>query len=474
MSRLPPGPTSIGLFDHLRAALSSPVPLLKRCAARYGDPFRIPTNTRPLTFTGDPEAIRAIYTADPDTFDVWGTKAVEPVFGTTSLVVSAGERHKRDRKLLTPPFHGSAMRAHGATIAQIAARAAAQWTPGRPFSMLEATQSIALDIIVRVVFGVEGDARTQRTREAVLRLIDSFHPVIFIFPAVRRELGGFGPWAQNRRRTAALDALLGEEIDARRGAIDARQDILSMMLRARYDDGAAMSTAELTDQLRTLLFAGHETTAVALAWAFYWLHREPEALARLRDELDALGPEPAPEALASLPYLEAVCQETLRMHPPVVDVARVPRRPFDLVGYTIPAGEGVCPSPLLLHMREDLYPEPERFRPSRFLDRKLSPFDYIPFGGGARRCLGAAFAMYEMKVVLGTVLRAHRLRLARPASHAPVQHVRRGITLGPNRGIEMVLEGSQSSQSSQSSERANRNDRPARRVDKECGRAHPA
>jgi cytochrome P450 family 110 len=438
MGTVPPGPKSFFGIDFIQAAFFSPMPVLKRMVAKYGDPFRIATQSGPLTLTGHPEAIRTLYTADPDSFDVWGGDVGEPVFGRTSLVVSSGARHRRDRKLLTPPFNAGSMRAYGAIIAEAAEEAAQRWSPERRFLMLDTTQDIALDVIVRVVFGIEGAERVAKTRAAVLRLIESLNPLFFVFMSLRRDFGGFGPWARYRRALEALNALLGEEIRTRRAEPTERTDILSLMLRARYDDGSAMSDTELVDQLRTLLFAGHETTAVALAWVFYWLHKEPPTLERLLGEIDALGPDAEVDALASLPYLEAVCLEGLRIHPPVVDVGRVTRAPFDLMGYTIPAGEGICPSPLLLHMREEIYPEPERFRPERFIERKFTPFEYIPFGGGSRRCLGAAFALYEMKIVVGTLLRAYRLRLV---SDAPIVHVRRGITMGPRGGVPMLMVG---------------------------------
>ncbi|WP_437776461.1 cytochrome P450 [Sorangium sp. So ce1097] len=438
MGNLPPGPSSFSLVDFIRAGFISAEPVLKRYAAQLGPTFRLTSAAGMLTITGDPEAIRAIYTADPDAFDVWAVDLTEPVFGRSSVVVTAGARHRRDRKLLAPPFSAGAMRNYGTAIADIALGVGSRWRPGRSFSMLAATQAIALDVIVRVVFGVRGEERVGRTRAAVLRLVESLSPSFLVFPALRREFGGFGPYARNQRAARALDALLIEEIRARRAAGDASQDILGLMMSARHDDGEGMSDVEIADQLRAILFAGHETTAMSLAWAMYWLHREPAVLARVVDEIDALGPAPAPEALASLPYLEAVCLEALRIHPPVVDVARVVKGPFELAGYTIPAGEAISASPLLLHGREDLYPSPERFRPSRFLERKFSPFEFIAFGGGARRCLGAAFAMVEMKVVLGTILGRYRLRLE---SQAPIRHVRRGITMGPSGGVAMILEG---------------------------------
>ncbi|WP_437619917.1 cytochrome P450 [Sorangium sp. So ce1151] len=446
MGNLPPGPTSFSLVDYIRSGFISPEPMFRRYTAAYGPTFRVKSTSGMLTITGDPEAIRAIYTADPDGFDVWGAQLTEPVFGTSSVVVTTGARHRRDRKLLGPPFSAGAMRGYGKAIADVSLDVASRWRPGRSFSMLAATQAIALDVIVRVVFGVKGEARVVRTREAVLELIESLSPSFIILRALRREFAGFGPYARNQRAARALEALLLEEIRTRRAASDASQDILGLMMRARHDDGGGMSDVEIADQLRALLFAGHETTAMSLGWAMYWLHREPAVLARLLDEIDALGPAPGPDALASLPYLEAVCLEALRIHPPVVDVGRVVKRPFQLNGHTIPAGEAVAASPLLLHGREDLYPSPEQFRPSRFLERKFSPFEFIAFGGGARRCLGAAFAMYEMKVVLGTILGRYRLRLE---SQAPVRHVRRGLTMGPSGRVAMIMDGERESRAAE-------------------------
>jgi cytochrome P450 len=413
------------------------VPLLRRLTAEHGDPIRIPTRAGPTTYTGDPEAIRAVYTADPDVFGVRAVNATAPILGRTSLAVSTGEQHRRARKLLAPPFNAGTMRAYGAAMVAAARAAAAPWVRERPFSMLEIAQSIALDVIVRVVFGMEGEERVRRTRAAVLRLIDSMSPAIFLFPKIRRHFLGLGPWARFQRASSALDALLLEQIRARRAAPHERQDILSLLVSVRDEDGRAMEDAALVEQLRTLLFAGHETTATAMAWAMYWLHREPGVLARALEEIDALGAEPAPDALASLPFLEATCFEALRMHPPVVEVGRTTQQPFPLGRYTVPAGEAIVPSPILLHAREDLYPNPDRFQPERFLSWKPSPFEFIPFGGGSKRCLGAAFAMYEMKVVLGTLLHENRLRLV---SEAPIQYVRRGITMGPKGGVPMVLE----------------------------------
>lgn len=434
---LPPGPRWLRPLNFLQAGLTPPVPVLARLAARYGDPFRVSYFSRPVTFTGNPDALRAIYTASPDCFDVWGGSFIEPVFGATSVVVISGERHRQDRNLLAPAFSGPAMRAYRETMAAVAEEKMAQVDIARPFLMLDVTQRITLDIMIRVVFGMQDEARITRTRAAVLELIESLHVILFLFPPARRVLGNHGPWARNRRAVEALSALLLEQMRARRVSVTPGQDLLGRMLAARYDDGSAMGEAQVLDQLRGLLFAGHEATATVLAWIFHWLGREPEIFERVAQEIDDLGAEPAPEALAALPYLEAVCKECLRLYPPVVDPARVVRAPFELLGYTIPAGEVLRASSALLHSRPELYPEPGRFRPERFLEHRYSPFEYIPFGGGARRCLGAAFAMYEMKVVVATILRSHSLRLL---DTRPVAHTRRALSLGPQGGIPMVVQ----------------------------------
>ena len=439
MNRLPPGPRRAMSRHFFSAGVVPPAPVLKKLAERYGDTFRVPYLTGPVTYTGNPEALRAIYGADPSSFDVWGVEATRPVFGAGSVAVTQGDQHRRDRKMLAPAFQGS-MRAFGPTMARVARTESEHWGVGQPFSMLESTQSITLNIILEVIFGIDDPQRLQRTRNAVRELIDSIHPALLFFPALRRNFGGFGPWARNCRAVAGLNAILSQEIEERKAGKADDKSVLGRMLAARYEDGSAVPEADLLDQLRGLLFAGHETSATVLAWIFYWIAREPEIHTRVLEEIATIGSDSDPDAFTKLPYLEAVCLEALRLYPPVVDPSRIPRAPFQILDYTIPAGEAIRPSPMLLHAREDLYPEADKFRPERFLERKFSIFEFIPFGGGARRCLGASFALYEMKVVLatiaGSVLKQHRLELL---DRRPMRHVRRGLTLGPEGTVPMVL-----------------------------------
>jgi cytochrome P450 len=438
MERLPPGPKRLGPIECFQGGAIPSFARIEQLGEIYGDTFRLPYRSGAITLTGNPEAIRSLYTADPDGFEVWGGNATEPVFGTGSLVVASGPRHRADRRLLSPHFSASWVENYSETIAAIARSAAARWVAGRRFSMLRAAQEITLEVIMRLIFGVQGEERVRRTRAAVLELIESTSPLLVALPMLRRNFGGIGPWARSRRAVCALNALLSEQIRERTGPPEERQDILSRLLSARYDDGSAMEQSVILDQLRGLLFAGHDTTAMTLTWALVRLHREPRALAELLAELDRLGPAPAAQTFTTLPFLDAVCCEVLRLHPPVVDVARIVRRPFRLLDFVIPAGEAIRATLPLLHMREDLYPGPARFRPERFLERKFSPFEFIPFGGGPRRCLGAAFAMHEMKIVLGTILQRYVLRLA---GRTPATSVRRGLTMGPGDDVPMVVCG---------------------------------
>lgn len=434
-SQLPPGPRFIFPIHFFY----EPDAYLARCAARYGDVLTIPNpfGGRDVLL-GSPETVRALFTADPDLFEVALVELSAPLIGSDSLILQSGQRHRQERKLMTPPFHGERMRAYGELMAEITERHIARWQPGRPFPVLDTTQAISLEVILRAVFGVETDDRVARVRDAVLDYVNAFSPLLVFFPALRRDFAGLGPWARFCRAKQALDQLLYGEID-RRGAGPPGEDILSLLLSARYDDGSAFTREQVHDQLITLLFAGHETTAISLAWALYFLHRHPDVLARLRAELRALGDHPAPEAIAENPLLGAVCHETLRLRPllPILPIRRL-RRPFQVGGYTLPPGMGVTASPGLLHRRPDLYPQPDRFQPERFLRRAPAPFEFLVFGGGARRCLGAAFALYEMKIVLATVLLRCNMRLAAPARR--VREVRRNLTMGPLGGIPMVLE----------------------------------
>ncbi len=435
MPTLPPGPSSKlwTLIRYLRDPIGCMVPL----AQRYGDPFSFPGDP-PMVCTGDPVGIKAIYTADPDTFAPLSAD-LSVFLGRSSMILLQGAEHRRLRKLMMPPFHGARVRAYGEAICRLAERHTADWQPDRQVMVYEVAQRISLDVILQAVFGVSEPERMAGLATLLLDLLNGISPLIALFPSLRRELGGLGPFAAFLRRQRLLREQLDALIAAARVA-GPREDILSLLVQARDEDGQPMTDEEIRDQLILLVVAGHETTAISIAWAFYALHR-PEnaaALERLRAELAALGRDPEVEALDRQPYLEAVCQETLRRYP--LAPAPAPRkllRPLELMGYTLPAGVGVGVAIGVAHFREDLYPEPLRFKPERFLERKFTPFELVPFGGGARRCLGAAMAAHEMRLVLGTILRRYRLRLA---SLRPDPGKVRAANAGPAHGVRMIVE----------------------------------
>ncbi|KYF62227.1 cytochrome P450 [Sorangium cellulosum] len=432
MSHLPRGPQ--GRLRTTYQFLTRPLELLFRCADTYGDVFNMPMYNGDVVIAGSAASVQDVMTAPPETFVPYAVKSIAPLLGEHSLLVLSGERHRRERKLLTPPFHGDRMRAYAAIMADTAARRFAEAARAPRAVAQEITQAISLDVIIRAVFGVEEPHRTRAFARAVVAMGDAVTPALAFLPLLQRELGGFGPYARFRRRVEALEALFRDQIERARAAPG--DDILSLLVSARYDDGSVMSDRAIFDQLRTLLFAGHETTALALAWALDHVHRHPGVLARLRDEIDALGPEPDPERLAALPYLDAVCKEALRLYPIATEVPRLVARPFRLGEHELQPGTGVAPCILLVHHRPELYPEPSRFRPERFLERKFSPFEYLPFGGGNRRCIGAAFAMFEMKIVLGVALSAWQFQLL---DQRPPRPVRRNVTLGPAGGVPVAL-----------------------------------
>ncbi|MDY7232456.1 cytochrome P450 [Hyalangium rubrum] len=412
----------------------------RECAERYGDPFiaKLPMGT--IAVTGDPEGLREIFSADPAVFEPLSRVVLEPVVGANSLLLLGGERHRRERRLLMPPFHGERMRAYGELMRKSVLQATEGLRPGEPLVALRMTQTLSLEIIIRAVFGVEEPERVRRFGEAIAAYMESYTPLLMLMVPMRRAFGGMGPWARFQRNTQALDALLTEQIARRRADSQNGQDILALLLSARDEEGQPLSDRELKDELLTMLIAGHETTAIGMAWALYWLLRTPEAKQRLDEELGALGTDPEPEALSRLPYLSAVCDETLRLFPVVALVSRKLLSPLVVKGHELPAGMGIMAAITLAHSNPTVFPEPGRFRPERFLERKYSPFEYLPFGGGARRCLGAAFALFEMKVVLGTLLSAHRFSLAHDR---PIRPVRRNVTMAPEDGVPLLYEGRQ-------------------------------
>ncbi len=435
---LPPGPRPTP-WRTIQAMLD-PDTVLRDFAVKYGDPVTDRSVGRPVVFSSTPEGARQLLTADPDLFAVPDPEFLTPLIGEHSVLFLVGARHRAERKLLNPHFHGDRMRAYGETIAEVAQRHLDAWRVSETWSALDQMQSISLEVIIRTVFGVDS-ARVPEFRRAVIDWVEAFSPLLVFFQRLRIDGLPIGPWAKLQRARAILDRLLNEEIGLRRRALEGGeklgQDILSRLITARYDDGSAMTDEQLRDELVTLLFAGHETTAITLCWALYHLHRDPALLARVRAEVAGLG-QPLPvEAVPGLPLLSAVINETLRLHPVVpILAARQLKQPWVFLGYELPAGTLVSIGTLRLHKREDLYPNPCAFVPERFLKHTFSAFEFMPFGGGVRRCIGASFALYEAKIVLATLLSQCQLSLA---TDRPVHDRRRNLVLGPSKNLRFLV-----------------------------------
>ncbi len=426
---LPPGP-------RLPAAVQTAIwsrqarRLLFACQDRYGDIFtvRILREGR-WVMLADPEAIKQVFTGDPRVFHAGeGNEVLAPVLGRNSVLVLDEKPHMAQRKLLLPPFHGERMQGYEKTMSEIAAAEIERWPTGTPYKLRPRMQAMTLEIILRTVFGVRDGEQLAELRDALRDFLDlttnpvALLPLLMVGPERVRHIPAF------RRRIERVDRLIYRQIAERRQAADVgeRDDILSMLVGARHEDGSPMSDEEMRDELVTLLVAGHETTATALGWAVERLARHPEKLSRLREEVRAGGED----------YLTATIQETLRLRPVISIVVRRLTEPVEIGGYELPAGVAVTPAVYLVHRNPEIYPEPERFQPERFLDNPPGTYTWIPFGGGVRRCLGASFAQFEMAVVLKELIRRHQIR---PADPKPERVFRRAITETPRHDAEVIL-----------------------------------
>jgi cytochrome P450 len=426
----PPGPRGSSIGQAIRYS-RDPLGFLAEHQRRYGDIFtiRFPYFGR-IVYVARPDLVKALFTGPPADFHAGEANAtvLEPALGPNSVLTLDDAPHMRQRKLLLPPFHGERIERYGELIVEMTRQEMESWPVGEPFAMRPHTQRITLAVIMRAVFGVHDEQRLIRFEG----LIDDFARrvgVITSFPFLRRNLGPFSPWTRFQRSRAALDEFIYEEIELRRvePGHEERDDVLSLLLEARDEDGNPMSDQELRDELVTVLGAGHETTATGLAWAVELLNRNPAVLARLRDSLVA-GEED---------YLAATVKEVLRARPVIVDVARKLKAPATIGGYELEPGTFVLAAIAALHYREDVFPDPYELRPERFLEGKADNYAWIPFGGGVRRCIGAAFAEYEMRTILRAFVERAELR---PATPKPERVRVRNITLAPAKNTRVLLE----------------------------------
>jgi cytochrome P450 family 110 len=441
-----PGESQTSRFMQRLQWVFNPLQLMETTAKTHGDFFTLRLTTeQPLVFMSNPEAIQEIFTTPPEHFDAGrGNELIKPLVGENSLLLLDGAPHQRQRRLLTPPFHGERMKAYGQIITDMTKQVISNWQIGEPFSVRDSMQEISLKVILQAVFGLNEGERLTRLQKLTASLLDlsgsPLRSAVTFFPALQVDLGAWSPWGIFLRRREEIYQLLYTEIQERRDNFDAsRSDILSLMMSARDENGEAMTDVELRDELMTLLFAGHETTASALTWALYWIHHLPKVRETLLTELNSLGTNADFNEIFRLPYLTAVCQETLRFYPiAMITLPRMVKTPTTIMGHEFAPGVLLVPCIYLTHRRPDLYPEPDQFKPERFLERQYSQYEYIPFGGGNRTCIGMAFAMFEMKLVLATIMSHLDLTVV---DNIAVKPIRRGVTLAPSGGKWLVSTG---------------------------------
>jgi cytochrome P450/predicted unusual protein kinase regulating ubiquinone biosynthesis (AarF/ABC1/UbiB family) len=428
---LPPGPDLPPLLLGLRW-LRWPIPFLEECGRRWGDAFTVRFPGRPsAVFFSHPDAIRDIFTGNEEDLHAGEANVIlQPLLGSHSLLLLDGREHLHERRLMQPPFHGERMQAYGTAMAAVADEAIARWPLGRPFPVHTEMQRITLDVILRTVFGLEEGEALGRLRRLLTELLAVLaDPQLLVI-----GLDGSGVRDRATALRQQVDAALYAEIARRRAAGTAgRSDVCALLLEARDEVGRPLDDVHVRDELMTLLVAGHETSATSLAWAVHHVLANPTVLERLRRELRA-GAD-VPEAAARNEWLDAVVKETLRLTPILPLVGRRLQRPMRVGGVDLPAGVVAAPCIYLAHRRPERWPDPERFDPERFVGTRPSPYEFLPFGGGVRRCLGMAFALYEMKIVLARVF--SRVALEMAPGYA-VRVVRRSITFAPSEGMPVV------------------------------------
>jgi cytochrome P450 family 110 len=421
--------------------IADPTAFLDKQAQRYGDPFTtwvLGIHSPPVVFFSNPDAIQAIFTTLSNKLALGKvTDVFRPLTGDESLIMQDGLRHQQQRQMLMPALHGEGLYRWGQAICDLTREAVDRWVIGSVLNIQTEMLHISLEVILRVVFGLKPGSRYQRLQQLLHQLLEDInsptYSIQFFLPPLQQDLGMWSPWGQFVRIRQQIDELLYAEIsDRRQQGTHNRSDILSILMSATDAAGQPLSDVELRDQLMTLLLLGHETTASGLTWIFYWLQREPQVADRLLQELNALDNRTDPKTIANQPYLNAVCKETLRIYPiALISQPRWVKETVDLMGYQFEPGTVLIPCIYLAHRRPDTYLNPDRFLPERFLSGKVkSPYEYLPFGGGSRSCIGMALAMYEMKLVLATVLQ--QVTLVSSSEKLPaVKPTRRGITFVP-------------------------------------------
>ena len=433
--------------------VANPVGYMENAVLKYPDIFsaNIFNSENKLVFVNHPQAIQEILTNDRKKFSAPGeyNGILKPLIGDYSVIMLDGENHRKRRQLVMPSFHGERMKAYGDLIVNLTKKVMDSIALNQHFLARSAMQEISMQVILQSVFGLYDGTRCQQLKDLMGKMSEifksPFSSSFLFFPFLQKDLGAASPWGSFLRQRSSVDQLIYAEIAERRENPDPnRIDILSLLMSARDEQGQGLTDKELRDELMTLLFAGHETTATAMAWGLYWSQHIPETNEKILSEINKLGENNDPVSLSKLPYLTAFCNETLRINPvAMLTFPRVAQEQVEILGYQIEPQTIIMGCIYLVHHREELYPQSKQFKPERFLERQFSPYEFMPFGGGVRRCLGEALAIFEMKLVIATILSNYQLSLIDSKPEIPR---RRGVTLAPAKGVKMVITGKRARQ----------------------------
>ena len=443
LNALPDGPQDAPLLQTL-GIISQPIQFLEDCAARYGDCFTLRVlgvNSPPIVFFSHPKDVEAIFSDEMQSFDLGKiTHVFKPLTGVQSLIMQQGKHHQRLRQLLMPPLHGKRLSTYSQLIQKITETAINNWSVGTQLSVRETVADIVLDVILRVVLGLQPNERYIQLKTLIKPYLeqvnDPLYSVQFFWPLLQQNWGAWSPWGQFLKQRQQIDQLLYAEIAERR-LNPGGEDVLSLLIAAQDEQGNTLTDEELHDQLITLLLLGYDTTSSALAWAFYWIHKTPQVCQNLEQERQNLDQNSDALDITQLPYLTAVCQETLRIHPiALISQPRVVKKAVKIQNYQFAPGTILVPCIHLAHHRNSVFPDSKQFKPERFLNHKFSAYEYFPFGGGRRSCIGMALSLFEMKLILSTILSHYQLQLI---EHRPVKAVRRGITIIPSNDFKLEI-----------------------------------
>lgn len=422
---------SLNLLQQLRY-YNEPMTMGGWIREHYGDFVPVRFQGHEYIGIATAEGARQIFANDPANYDAFFKEGFTSIAGPASLWVLAGAAHRRERKLFAPAVHATHVREHGNTVLEITRLHLDKWRPGQTVKSIDTTMAISRDVIMRLVFGIEEDKLMEEGQEILDELRISLNPLITFIPALQKRW--YPPWRRFSRAKERFTEWVNRVLAARRALNVDSGDVVSIMLTTRYEDGSPMQDDEIRDELMTIMQGGHETTATVLAWALYELGRHPEVLAKLRAELEDSGSDLNPNLVVKLPYLSAVCDETVRLHPILAECARVPLIPMEILGHKVLPGQALVISIVSIHHDPDLYPEPNKFIPERFIERTYNRYEFLPFGGAHRRCLGAALSEYETRIALAELVLHWEFKPA-----VIERDTRHDVAMGPKYGVPLHI-----------------------------------